>query len=533
MDWEYQTNGPMDPSSPFVQSTKRVQEQQQQQQQQQRQQQQQQQQQRKDVFGSSSSFGAFGHNPLNRTQSTPSKTSGLPTTPSQPASIFSTSHLNRTVTAAPFRNPAFTTPRKPFDADAYSEASPAESSPAATDVSDLADTPENDRSYDLDHMTITPASVSRHKNMVSSRKQSGKGELMHTVFSNRDKVRKRKRYNENKDISGYRLPYRQHDEWDETDYDSDESTIEPGRPSSRHVSRGRSPSKNKNYNGGGNNKRDGWLSNFLSVIQRHPHAPAIMSYWLSTLFNFVVVFASFYFLYVIYSVLSEDFLLARRKARDGIVAEIERCTTKYTQNKCYPIEHRLPAVSQLCDEWYECMLQNENGTKTAQTIVLEVANVLNSVVGSLHYKTLAVLLVGFLIFCYSGTSIVKKVGGGDIFAQPPLAPPPAYPSAYYPHPADRIAWEQIAPQTPRHFNPRHMRHSNDETPESDIASPTPPPMSSFRALAPPPLHTPSSSRRLQGSPSKLMSTIERNREREWERERGRSPTKSRSPTKRY
>lgn len=361
------------------------------------------------MFGSSSSFGAFGQNPLNRTQSSPSKTKALPTTPSQPASIFSTSHLNRTITAPPFRNPAFTTPRKPFDADAYSEASPAESSPAATDVSDLTDTPENDRSYDLDHMTITPASLSRHKNnMASSRKQSGKGELMHTVFSNRDKVRKRKRYNENKDISGYRLPYRQHDEWDETDYDSDESTIEPGRPSSRHVSRGRSPSKNKNSHGGRrNDNRDGWLSNFLSVIQRHPHAPAIMSYWLSTLFNFVVVFISFYFVYVLWSVLSEDFLLARRKARDGIVAEIERCTTSYTQNKCHPIESRLPAMHQLCDDWYECMLQNENGTKTVHTVILELADVLNSAVGSLHYKTLVrrTLFIWLLILSHQSVQL--------------------------------------------------------------------------------------------------------------------------------
>lgn len=355
------------------------------------------------MFGSSSSFGTFGQNPLSRTQSTPSKTKPLPGTPSQqPSSIFSTSHINRTITAPPFRNPAFTTPRKPFDADAYSEAaSPAESSPAATDVSDYADTPENDRAYnDLNQMTITPATMSRQKNLfgASSKKQSGKGELMmHTVFPNRDKVRKRKRYND-KDISGYRLPYRQHDEWEETDYDSDESTTE--RPSSSHHNHQRASSRRGGGGAGGQRKNEGWLANFLSVIQRHPHAPAIMTYWLNTLFNFVLVFGSFYLGWTVWTGFRDDFLIARRKAKDNIVAEIERCTSSYTQNRCHPVEQRLPAMHQLCDDWYDCMLQNEDGAKTIRTVILELAEMLNSAVETLHWKTLVCLTKYIYLFIY-------------------------------------------------------------------------------------------------------------------------------------
>ncbi|RYP39200.1 hypothetical protein DL767_002308 [Monosporascus sp. MG133] len=487
MDWEYQNHGPMDPSSPFVQSTRRLQQQ-------------------KNVFGSSSNFNTFGqNNPLSRTQSTPSASNALASASSQPASIFSTSHLTRTATAPPFRNPAFTTPRKPFDTDALSEISPADSSPAATDVSDFADTPENDGSYSLDKLIMAPASVHRNKHLLS-RKQSGKGEIKPTVFPNRDKVRKRKRYNDNKDISGYRLPYRQHDEWEESEDDSDESTTEPGRP-------GHEPRRKRS--------KDGWLGNFLSVIQRHPHAPAIMSYWLNTLFNFVMVLGSFFLMWTIWSGFRDDFLTARRRVQDDVLAEIEKCTSNYRTNKCAPIEQRLPAMHQLCDEWYECMMQREDPGRTVRTAIKEIAEMLNSAVETLHWKTLIVLGVLLLIVLFSGASLVKSAGSaGDYLRQQPPPPPTPFPSAYqhHPHPADRIAWEQLAPQTPRHFNPRHLtRFGNDETPDTD-ASPEP----SFRALTAP--HTPGTRR--GGSPTKLDRLLR-------ERERERSPTKSRSPTKRY
>lgn len=373
-----------------------------------------------DVFASSSNTfgGALGQtNPLSRIQSiqsaqssTPSSSKNLPGgTPSQPSSssIFattSTSHshnTNRITTAPPFRNPAFTTPRRPFDADAISEASPAESSPTATDNSDFGETPDNNnnnnnrndgRSYHhLDQMTITPASMRKNssKNLLffpKKQQSSGKGEIMHTVFSSRDKVRKRKRFNDNKDISGYRLPYRQPDEWDETDYDSDESTTDPSRTVPRHGG-GSSTSRSRRRRSP-RAPKDGWLGNFLSVIQRHPHAPAIMTYWLTTLFNFVVVSGVLYLLWTTWSGFRDDLLLAHRKAKDGILAEIQRCTASYQQNRCHPVEQRLPAIHQLCEDWYECMIQNENGTKTINTVVLELVEMLNTAIGMMHWKTL-------------------------------------------------------------------------------------------------------------------------------------------------
>ena len=202
--------------------------------------------------------------PLARTQSTPIKP--LANTPNlAPRSIFaypsSQNPIQRTNTAPPFRNPAFTTPRK-FDLDTLSEASPAESSPDVTDMSGLTDTPDLDSCRSLRHVNLSPI---RNRALVNSMRRSpGKGDIARPMFGSRDKVRKRKRRADDKDISGFRLPYRHSDEWDESDSpDSDESTFQPNQHQRRRADRVNST---------------GWVGGFLTTIQKHPTAPPILGY---------------------------------------------------------------------------------------------------------------------------------------------------------------------------------------------------------------------------------------------------------------
>lgn len=432
---------------------------------------------------------SFSHNPFQRTQSTPSPSKPLPPTPPHQSSIFSTSTLQRTTTAPPFRNPAFTTPRKPFDMDTLSEFSPAESSPAVTDASDYPDTPENDRSYNLAQATITPSTM--NKNKAFSSKKAGKGEIAKTVFPSRDKVRKRKRYNADKDVSGYRLPYVQQDEYDESDYESDESTFQPGRP--------RQDQANPN--------NDGWFATFLSTIQRHPYAPSILGYWVSFVFNVCCVSAACWIGWAVIGGLRHDFQAARQRERASILADIEDCMSDYTQNKCHPIEKRLPAMHAKCDEWLKCMNQNPDDVKQVSNGAKEMAKILNDIVETMSYKTIVLLIVMFTIFIYSGRSLYKSANAfTDIPQGHPAAPFPSHHAGdqHMRPPSQQVYWQAIEPQTPRHRN-RHLL-TKDETPDTDEAQ---------HLYALPAPQTPASRR----SPSKG--------------ERGRSPTKSRSPTKRY
>lgn len=433
---------------------------------------------------SSSSFNSntFGqnHNPFSRTQSTPSKPPG-------------SSFLQRTTTAPSFRNPAFTTPRKPFDADAF-EASPAESSPAAaTDVS-MPDTPDHDQSIDSGHATVTPATMSRHRSLTGGKKTPGKGGIARTVFTGRDRIRKRRRHNGEQDISGFRLPYRQQAEWDETDYDSDEST-------------GAKPHEARR-----SNKQRGWLSNFLTLVQRHPHAPQILGFWLSFAFNVVVMAGTLSFLWFIYAGLREDFHLARQDAKDEILKQMAECRQEYEENKCR--EQRLPAIKDFCEKMYNCWNQDPSSIRNVQIGAKGIVEILNEIVESMHWKTL--LLVVFLgaVFISSGRSIVKSTAGYADFTSQPPPPPNPYPSHpaanHMMHSAGDVAWEHIPQQTPRHFKSRQFSVANDDTPETDDGSPPPPRFS--RALMGP--ETPSRRSPIKG-------------------ERERSPTKNRSPTKRY
>ncbi|KAI1493619.1 Di-sulfide bridge nucleocytoplasmic transport domain-containing protein [Biscogniauxia mediterranea] len=469
MDWEYQTHGPMDPSSPFVQSARQAQS--------------------KNTFGSSA-FGTFNQNPFMRTQSSPSKPATGPT-PLNPPSIFSGSPLKRMATAPPFRNPAFTTPRKPIDADAMSEVSAAESSPTVTDASELPDTPDPDQCYDLSNMTLTPATMNKNK-LLLSKKASGKGEIARTIFASREKVRKRKRYNSDRDVSGYRLPYIQQGELEDSDYESDESTFEPGKAQ-------KSQKKKRS--------EDGWFGNFLAVVQRHPYAPSILGYWLNLTFSFFCVMGSLYILWAIVAGLREDFAAARQAVRDEINTEIGKCIANYRDNKCEPLEQRLPAMHGLCEQWAACMSQNPDTIKNVQLGAKNIVEIVNEIIDTMSYKTIALFVLLFAIFVFSGRSLYRTAHDFPDFNSHRTQP--VYGQHQVDHmvsPPQQVYWQAIQPQTPRRFNSRHYL-ANDETPDTDGSPPR------FKALTGP--QTPL----LRRSPSKG--------------ERGRSPTKSRSPSKRY
>ncbi|KAI0391898.1 hypothetical protein F5Y17DRAFT_438743 [Xylariaceae sp. FL0594] len=465
MEFEWEDSvGPVDPSSPLThQASKRFH--------------------NGNVFGTPS-FGspAPSQNRFAFQQNSPSKP--LPPTPSASnnQSIFS---AQRATAAPPFRNPAFFTPRKPFDIEPLSEASAAESSPAATDASDFPDTPD-DPSFNMGKMTITQAAANSRRGALFPKKASGKGELSKTVFASRDKVRKRKRYNADKDVSGYRLPYIQQDECDDSDYESDESTFQP----------------NSAYNKHGRRRKDGRVGSFFTFLRQHPEAPNILGYWLTFAFSTVCMAGTLWIGWTIIIGLREDFNAARSAVRDELLEEIARCRADYMDNKCFPKEQRLPAMHAMCEQWFACMNRNPDNVKAVQLGAKNIVEILNEIVDTMSYKTMGLLVLLFTIFVFSGRSLVKNANDFTGMGKHPApAYNPPHPSSLAPQ---QVYWQAIQPQTPR-FSRRML--ANDETPDTDASPPK------FQALLPP--GTPSGRR----SPSKS--------------ERGRSPAKSTSPYKRY
>ncbi|KAE8441732.1 hypothetical protein EG329_004518 [Mollisiaceae sp. DMI_Dod_QoI] len=144
MDWEWQTQGPTDPESPFPQF--------------------------KPQQGHKTGFDS-----------------------SQPSSSFVAAS---SAPAPSFRNPSFTTPRKPFDQELFSEVSGAETSPADNaDAEDTPDLPKNNH-------TMTVFSSGAVKQPVFGRygagflgSSPGRAEQRRGKYANAivNKVRKRKR----------------------------------------------------------------------------------------------------------------------------------------------------------------------------------------------------------------------------------------------------------------------------------------------------------------------------------------------------
>lgn len=392
--------------------------------------------------------------------------------------------------------------------DALSETSAIDDSPAPTDISEsYPETPDTENMRGLGKLVLTPA----FSRIVSPlRKRSpGKGEIprVGSAFSSRDRVRKRKRRHDDKDVSGFRFSYRQQDEWDESEGNaSDDSTFQPNdQDSAAPVAE---PSK----------KKKGWLGGFLSDIQKHPDAPRVLGYWITFFFNLAMVGLTLWLIWVLVASFRDDFWAARHELRAQVVDEMNKCLDDYRQNKCEPKEQRLPALNALCDEWAACMNQDADKHRRLSLGAKNIVEILNDIVEAMHWKTLvravpaicslepqltltqAALFAVLALFCFSGFNLVRSNPVGHV----PYHPQPSQP-VFQSHP--QVMYSHV-PQTPR------ARYRglipNDETPDTD-ASPA-----EQRALPPPSYFQTPSGRR---SPSKG--------------DRGRSPTKSRSPSKRY
>ncbi|KAL2175518.1 Di-sulfide bridge nucleocytoplasmic transport domain-containing protein [Thermothelomyces heterothallicus CBS 202.75] len=472
MDWEYQSQPPVDHSSPFAKFSQK---------------------QPTSTFSSPTKQQSSNPNPF-ATEGTlngsPSRSQAEPRPPH--TSLFNP-QIQLKPSAPAFRNPAFTTPQKRFDELVAPDYSPADSSPSMTDTSVMpADTPEFDREEDFRKPLVTPsAGKTLFSKTLLRNHASGRGEIPRV---GRDKVRKRKRLNGDRDVGSVR-PRLAHDS------DESDSEFEDGQGT------GAKGSKR------GKEAPRGWFSSFLSSISDHPSAPAILSKWLQLGVNLIltslVLWAIFYVLLQIRS----DLHHANEKARAALANEKSICSENYIKNRCEPRRNRAPALDGPCNEWAACMDQDESAIMQVQISVRNVAEIINEFVGVLTFKTW-----GFLISVFLAVVFANNVGFAFLresaLQQPPkpvepLHSPPVVPpmlgSAAAHNPQQAYIWAPLS-QTPRHI--RKSYFVNDAT--DSEASPD------FKMILPP--QTPSGRR----SPSKG--------------DRGRSPSKGtrvRSPSKGY
>ncbi|OIW30480.1 hypothetical protein CONLIGDRAFT_280070 [Coniochaeta ligniaria NRRL 30616] len=497
MDWEYQSTGPIDMSSPFAKVAQGP---------------------RTSLFDSPSKYGRQNPNPF---AATPSQPSGIPLSPSkqqQPLPPHSTffnpklqPQLQNKFSAPPFRNPAFTTPQKRVDELAFSEVSGAESSPAMTDASEMPeDTPEVDRSDDFGRMTITQSSTNRplFGAATGSKARSrtpGRGELRRRDPDRylRGKIRKRTRQAGDRDVGSVRsrLPHDSDDS--DSDWEQDGGATAGGK-----ARRQRS--------------KPGFFAGMLSAVGNNPNVPIILSKWVQLTVNVVIVGGVLWFFWGAISMVRSDLAHATEKARSVVLAEMQACTHEYTKNRCSPKSERLPALAAVCDEWEACMNQDPTSVMKVQVSARNLAEIINEFVGVMSLKAWGFILSALLVAIIANnvgfsrlrdSSFAEAQGikqAHNPFPSQPAVPPHMLTSPHQHDPSQAYIWAPIG-QTPRHIRRGLFAAAADEATDTDN-SPDP-----VRSLMAPP-QTPSGRR----SPSK------------GEKDRGRSPAKGgRSPSKGY
>lgn len=433
--------------------------------------------------------------------------------PRPPHASFFNPQLQRKPSAPAFRNPAFTTPQKRFDELVYSEYSGAESSPAMTDTSEMpADTPEFDREEeDMGKLTLTPsAGKTLFSKTLLRNHAAGRGEIARV---NRDKIRKRKRLHGDKDVGSVRSRLAQDSDDSGSDWEGESGAGAKGSKQGKTVQRS-------------------WFNNFLSAVSDHPSAPAILSKWLQLGVNIVLLSVVLFGIFAILSQIRSDLSHAGEKARAAIVNEMSVCAENFRKNACAPRANRPPALDAPCNEWEACMTQDASAIMKVQISARNVAEIMNEFVGVLTFKTWVSYssypttrhiatnghLQGFILSLFLVAVVASNVGFGFLrestlahSAKPaePLHSPPVMPpmlgSAAAHNPQQAYIWAPLS-QTPRHV--RKSFFANEAT--DSEASPD------MKMIMPP--QTPSGRR----SPSKG--------------DRGRSPSKGtriRSPTKGY
>lgn len=358
MDWEYQGTGPVDATSPFTQLARNPSQ--------------------SSMIPEASCFCAAHQLTTRAVFSSPSKSQSqhpfsnppplsTPTkqqAPPAPSSFF-TPRIPGSQTAAPFRNPAFTTPRKPFDDLALSEASGAETSPALTEPSDCPnDTPELDRMADLNMATITPSRVNKGlrygKNGLGRRHAPGRGEIPrpNKEHSGIDYVRKRKRRNQDRDIASTR----NRDYGSASDSDDSGADGQFRRPWSRR----------------------GKQAGLLGAMTRDPDFAANMHKMIQVSLHAVVACSFVWLGWKGYNAVHADISTANRAAQAARLNDIAECTKQYQENQCV---QNLPALRDLCEQWKNCMTDDPEAIFMVRNTIKEIASIMNEFSGGMHLKS--------------------------------------------------------------------------------------------------------------------------------------------------
>lgn len=286
---------------------------------------------------------------------------GFGNLPQTPSSFMSAGAFK---SAPSFRNPSFTTPRKPFDADLFSEASGIDSSPG--DNADAEDTPEPSKDKAMTIFADKQPSFGRYgaefRGNSPGRIDLRKGKYAQAVIAN--KARKRKRKDRDYTLS-------------RTHIDSDD---EDDAEEEREKTRGKAKKEAKPH----------WFGSILSGVESRPNLPSVLSTYLQLGLNLFLLMITIYMITMFFLTIRSDVDMASEKMKQEVVSEIAHCTQEYVANRCSK-DMRVRAMEEQCNQWQLCMDMDPSLVGRARVSAKTFAQILDSFIEPISWKALVSL----------------------------------------------------------------------------------------------------------------------------------------------
>ena len=350
--------------------------------------------------------------PLKQASAQPQASPGLPLPPAQPFLFSPPSPVKRFLDV---HNPNFTTPRK---ADPEPCSSGAElSSPDYNNnsLADTEDTPERPSAMETSLVKIEDSAddaadpTTNGKNgpifagVMAGLTGSGRGEPRRGKYADAAarKVRKRRRHeiNPREMRLGHHRPGYQ-SESDDTDHQQQYQVAE--RTGGYKF---RPPQQQQQQPGSQHQRQKASQSLIGSVfgwIESHPQLPHVLSFYVQLLLNFFVVCFVMYVVYSFWSTVRGDVDRQSEAVAAETLAEMAACAQQFVANRC-DREHRVPAMETVCDGWERCMNKDPNAVGRARVSAHTFAEIFNSFVEPISYKTMVSRFILFIVLSIDST----------------------------------------------------------------------------------------------------------------------------------
>lgn len=202
---------------------------------------------------------------------------------------------------------------------------------------------------------------------------------------------------------------------EETGSDSDESYTEA-------TSRNKSKKRSKKA------EEIGWLTGLFTFIHTYPDAPSIIAKYLQVFFNAIILSGCLYVLYSFYATIRADVDRASEDAMGELLLQMTECNRNWVENGCASSK-RAPYLDNICSEWSECMNRDPAAVKRARLSAHTFAEIFNSFVEPISLKTMvfSILVVGIALFINNATFTIYRKSQEHSNEH-------RYPSAQFPHP---------------------------------------------------------------------------------------------------